>query len=41
MENLRVRVAGSLGEVKEADPAIIRDWDHAIAKENAKQNELR
>lgn len=27
--------------VKEADPAIIREWDLAIAKENAKDSQLR
>lgn len=41
MENMKVRVAGSLAEVKERDPAIIREWDIAIAKENAKESQLR
>ena len=41
MENLRVRVAGTMKEVKERDPAIIREWDLAIAKENAKESQLR
>ena len=41
MENMRVRVCGSLSEIKENDPAIIREWDLAIAKENAKDSQLR
>jgi hypothetical protein len=41
MENLRVRVSGSMKEIKEKDPAMVREWDVAIAKQNAKQNQLR
>jgi hypothetical protein len=41
MENLRVRAAGSLEEVKAKDPAMIREWDLAIAKENSKESQLR
>jgi hypothetical protein len=41
MENLRVRVSGSMKEIKEKDPAMVREWDLAIAKQNAKQSQLR
>lgn len=41
MENMRVRACGCLNEIKENDPAIIREWDLAIAKENAKESQLR
>lgn len=41
MENMRVRVSGSIKEIKERDPAIIREWDLAIAQENAKESQLR
>jgi hypothetical protein len=41
MENLRVRVAGSMEQIKENDPAMVREWDLAIAKENAKESQLR
>ena len=41
MENLRVRAAGSMKQIKEKDPAIIREWDLAIAKEQAKRSQLR
>lgn len=41
MESMRVRVTGSLAEIKEKDPAIIREWDLAIAKENAKESQLK
>lgn len=39
MENMRVRVCGRLNEIKENDPALIREWDLAIAKENANAND--
>lgn len=41
MENMKVRASGSMKEIKEKDPAIIREWDLAIAKENAKDCQLR
>lgn len=41
MEHMRVRVAGTMSQVRENDPAIIREWDLSIAKENAKDNQLR
>lgn len=41
MENLRVRASGSMNEIKEKDPAVIREWDLAIAKKNAKESQLR
>jgi phage terminase large subunit-like protein len=41
MESLRVRVAGSMEQIRETDPAMIREWDLAIAKENAKDSQLR
>lgn len=41
MENLGVRVSGSMKEIKEKDSAIIREWDLAIAKENAEESQLR
>lgn len=41
MENMKVRANGSLAEIKERDPAIIREWDLAIAKENAKESQLK
>lgn len=41
MESMKVRVAGTIKEIKENDPAIIREWDLAIAKENAKESQLR
>lgn len=41
MESMRVRVTGGLAEIKEKDPAIIREWDLAIAKENAKESQLK
>ena len=39
MEDMRVRAAGKLGEVKEIDPTIVKEWDAVIAKENAKEEE--
>jgi hypothetical protein len=41
MDELRVRVTGSMNEIKEKDPAIIREWDLAIAKQNANESQLR
>lgn len=41
MENMRVRVNGSMKEIKETDPAMIKEWDLAIAMENAKESQLR
>lgn len=41
MESMRVRVSGSLSEIKAKDPALIKEWDQAIAKENAKESQLR
>lgn len=41
MESLRVRAAGSMEQIKAKDPAIIREWELAIAKENAKESQLR
>lgn len=41
MENLRVRAAGSMEQIREKDPAVIREWDLAIAKENARKSQLR
>lgn len=41
MENMKVRVSGSLKDIKEKDSAIIQEWDLAIAMENAKDSQLR
>lgn len=37
MEDMKVRIAGTMRSIKEVDPKIIREWDAAIAKENAKE----
>lgn len=37
MDDMRVRISGTMKAIKNADPAIIREWDAAIAKENAKE----
>lgn len=37
MDDMRVRIAGTLKSIKEVDPAIIREWEAAISKENAKE----
>jgi len=41
LDNMKVRVAGTMQEIKEMNPAIIREWDAMIAKENAKEHQLR
>jgi hypothetical protein len=41
MENMSVRVAGGMDEVRAKDPALVREWDSAIGKENAKDGQLR
>lgn len=41
MDNMRIRISGSLSEIKSKDPALIKEWDQAIAKENAKESQLR
>jgi hypothetical protein len=41
MDKLGVRVAGSMEQIRTKDPALIREWDLAIAKENAKESQLR
>jgi hypothetical protein len=41
MDDLRVRITGNMEEIKVKDPAIIREWDLAIAKQNAKESQLR
>ncbi|CRK93043.1 CLUMA_CG006547, isoform A [Clunio marinus] len=40
IEKLKIRVSWVMNQVKERDPAIIREWDLAIAKENAKESQL-
>lgn len=37
MENMKVRIAGTMKAIKIADPALVHEWDAAIAKENAKE----
>lgn len=41
MDNQAVRVSGTMKEIKEKDPSIIKEWDTAIAKESSKDNQLR
>lgn len=41
MENMRVRVSGTMNEIKQKDPAIVREWDIIIAKESDKKSQLR
>jgi hypothetical protein len=41
MENNGIRISGTMKEIKEQDPNIVRDWDAAIATENAKESQLR
>lgn len=41
MDNQAVRVSGTMKEIKEKDPSIIKEWDTAIAKENSKDSQLR
>lgn len=41
MDNSKIRISGTIKEIQEHDPDLIKDWDVAIAKENAKDNELR
>lgn len=41
MEHLKVRAAGSMEQIRERDPVMIQEWDIAIAKENAKESQLR
>lgn len=41
MENMKVRASGAMKDIKEIDPGLIREWDLAIAKENAKESQLR
>lgn len=36
MGDMKVRIAGTMSSIKDVDPQIIREWDAAIAKENAK-----
>lgn len=36
MENMKVRIAGTLKAIRDVDPNLVREWDAAIAKENAK-----
>ena len=37
MDDMKVRIAGTMKNIKDIDPKIIREWDAAIAKENAKE----
>jgi hypothetical protein len=37
MDDMKVKIAGTIKKIKEVNPAIIREWDAAIAKENAKE----
>lgn len=37
MENMKVRIAGTMKAIKDFDPSLVREWDAAIAKENAKE----
>lgn len=37
MEGMKVRVAGTMKIIKDVDPTLVREWDAAIAKENAKE----
>lgn len=37
MESMKVRISGTMKAIKSADPALVREWDAAIAKENAKE----
>lgn len=37
MENMKVRIAGTMKMIKDVDPNLVREWDAAIAKENAKE----
>lgn len=41
MENSKVRVSGNMQQIKEKDPMVVLEWDLAIAKENAKESQLR
>jgi hypothetical protein len=34
---MKVRIAGTMKAIKEVDPALVHEWDAAIAKENAKE----
>ncbi|XP_070506650.1 ATP-binding cassette sub-family C member Sur isoform X2 [Chironomus tepperi] len=38
MDDMKVRIAGTMKSIKDIDPKIIREWDAAIAKENAKES---
>lgn len=37
MENMKVRIAGTMKIIKETDSPLVHEWDVAIAKENAKE----
>lgn len=41
MDNQTVRVSGTMKEIKEKEPSIIKEWDTAIAKESSKDSQLR
>lgn len=41
MDNNKIRISGTMKEIQEHDPNLIKDWDVAIAKESAKDNEFR
>ncbi|CAO1396998.1 unnamed protein product [Diamesa serratosioi] len=40
MDNQTVRVSGTMKEIKEKEPSLIKEWDTAIAKESSKDNQL-
>lgn len=41
MDSQAIRVSGTMEEIKEKDPSIIKEWDTAIAKESSKDSQLR
>ncbi len=37
MEDMKMRISGTLKSIKESDPSLVKEWAAAIAKENAKE----
>ena len=40
MADSKIRVAGTMKEIMEWEPQIVREWDELIAKENAQESQL-